>query len=33
MAAFGVPSHVGWFVAETRCSLTRNQVKMLACGS
>src|SRR3954454_3031348 len=30
IAARGVPSQVGWFVAETRCSLTRNQVKMLA---
>src|SRR5436305_11812062 len=30
IAARGVPSQDGWFVAETRCSLTRNQVKMLA---
>ena len=33
IAARGVPSQVGWFTAETMCSFTRNQVKMLACGS
>src|SRR5262249_20099461 len=33
IAARGVPSQLGWFVAETRWSLTRNHVKMLACVS
>ncbi len=33
IAAVGVPSHVGWSIASTRCRWTRNQVKMLACES
>src|SRR5512146_1011654 len=33
IAAVGVPSQVGWFAAETMCSLIRNHVKMLAWGS
>src|SRR6266540_44481 len=33
IAAFGVPSQFGRFVGSTMCSLIRNQLKMLACGS
>src|SRR3954467_12847587 len=32
IAAFGVPSQFGTCDALTRCSLMRNQLKMLACG-
>src|SRR6266496_3439009 len=33
IAAFGVPSQFGTLVGSTMCSLIRNQLKMLACGS
>src|SRR2546426_4439406 len=33
IAAFGVPSQLGTCDGLTMCSLMRNQLKMLACGS